>query len=70
MCGYQGWFRAEGDGAGRGWGHYCTRGRFEAAFLKVDLWPDVSEYEKTYLCMANCCSCGFGHDQKAKNSVE
>ena len=48
MCGYQGWFRAEGDGAQRGWVHYCTRGRFEPAYLKVDLWPDVSEYEKTY----------------------
>jgi glycoprotein endo-alpha-1,2-mannosidase len=48
MCGYQGWFRAEGDGAGRGWVHYCTRGRFEPASLKVDLWPEVSEYEKTY----------------------
>ena len=48
MCGYQGWFRAEGDGAGRGWVHYCTRGRFEPVSLKVDLWPDVSEYEKTY----------------------
>ena len=48
MCGYQGWFRAEGDRAQRGWVHYCTRGRFEPAYLKVDLWPDVSEYEKTY----------------------
>ena len=48
MCGYQGWFRAEGDGTPRGWVHYCTKGRFEPATLKVDLWPDVSEYEKTY----------------------
>ncbi len=48
MCGYQGWFRAEGDGSSRGWVHYCTHGKFEPATLKVDLWPDVSEYEKTY----------------------
>ncbi len=48
MCGYQGWFRAEGDGSGRGWSHYCTGGKFEPVSLKVDLWPDVSEYEKTY----------------------
>jgi len=48
MCGYQGWFRAEGDGAGHGWVHYCTHNQFAPDSLKVDLWPDVSEYEKTY----------------------
>ncbi|OGV64153.1 MAG: xylosidase [Lentisphaerae bacterium RIFOXYA12_FULL_48_11] len=48
MCGYQGWFRAEGDGAGRGWVHYCSGGRFDPVHLTVDLWPDVSEYQKTY----------------------
>jgi hypothetical protein len=47
MCGYQGWFRAEGDGSGRGWVHY-GRGKFDANDCTVDLWPDVSEYEKTY----------------------
>lgn len=48
MCGYQGWFRAEGDGSGSGWQHFVTRDRFDAQHLKVDLWPDVSEYAKTY----------------------
>ena len=48
LCGYQGWFRAEGDGSGRGWVHYCTQGKFDAEHLKIDLWPEVSEYEKTY----------------------
>jgi hypothetical protein len=47
MCGYQGWFRAEGDGSGRGWVHYA-RGKFTPNDCTVDLWPDVSEYEKTY----------------------
>ncbi len=47
MCGYQGWFRAEGDGSGRGWVHYGS-GKFDANHCSVDLWPDVSEYEKTY----------------------
>jgi hypothetical protein len=45
MCGYQGWFSAEGDGSGRGWGHW-TRNRskpFDAANIKVDLWPDLRE---------------------------
>ena len=46
MCGYQGWFGAEGDGAGRGWAHW-TKNRskpFEGLNTKVDLWPDLSEY--------------------------
>jgi hypothetical protein len=48
MCGYQGWFRAEGDGSGEGWSHYSDRGALSASSLHPDFWPDVSEYEKTY----------------------
>jgi hypothetical protein len=48
MCGYQGWFRAGGDGSGEGWSHYSERGPLSAATLHPDFWPDVSEYEKTY----------------------
>ncbi|HVU26276.1 MAG TPA: glycoside hydrolase family 71/99-like protein [Verrucomicrobiae bacterium] len=48
MCGYQGWFRAEGDGSGEGWVHFGVHGRLDPANVHVDLWPDVSEYEKTY----------------------
>lgn len=48
MCGYQGWFRAEGDEAGRGWGHYGRGNKFDPDNLTIDIWPDVSEYEKTY----------------------
>lgn len=48
MCGYQGWFRAEGDGSGRGWVHYGAKGEFDPDHCSVDLWPDVSEYQKTY----------------------
>jgi hypothetical protein len=43
MCGYQGWYTAEGDGSGRGWSHYQRRGRFAPGSCTVDLWPDVSE---------------------------
>ena len=43
MCGYQGWFAAEGDGSQRGWRHYPFRGRFEPGSCTIDLWPDVSE---------------------------
>ncbi len=48
MCGYQGWFRAEGDGSGEGWSHYSERGLLSAATLHPDFWPDIAEYEKTY----------------------
>ncbi len=50
MAGYQGWFNAEGDGAGRGWNHYedFNTQRFSPGFTNIDTWPDVSEYEKTY----------------------
>jgi hypothetical protein len=41
LCGYQGWFAAEGDGAGIGWRHWTARdGR-----PTVDLLPDVGELD-------------------------
>lgn len=45
LCGYQGWFAAEGDGAGIGWRHWkrvdqATPGGEQ---LTIDLLPDVSE---------------------------
>lgn len=46
MCGYQGWFAAEGDGAGLGWQHYGFR---KDGGCTIDLWPDVSELEKDEL---------------------
>ena len=48
MCGYQGWFRGEGDGSNTGWGYYGIKGKFDVNSVKVDLWPDVTEYAKTY----------------------
>ncbi len=48
MTGYQGWFNAEGDGAGLHWKHYEKEHRFEPGSCTIDLWPEVSEYEKTY----------------------
>ncbi len=39
LCGYQGWFSAEGDGSGVGWRHWCgANGK-----VTVDLLPDVGE---------------------------
>lgn len=48
MAGYQGWFRAPGDGSGDEWGHYGRDGKFDKSHNTIDFWPDVSEYEKTY----------------------
>lgn len=48
MAGYQGWFNAPGDGEGRKWHHYTGRNGFRPGSCTIDLWPDVSEYEKTY----------------------
>lgn len=48
MAGYQGWFRAPGDGSGSEWGHYGRAGKFDKDHNTIDFWPDVSDYEKTY----------------------
>lgn len=48
LTGYQGWFNTPDDGAGLGWKHYEKKGVFRPGCCSVDLWPDVSEYEKTY----------------------
>ncbi|WP_288640289.1 glycoside hydrolase family 71/99-like protein [uncultured Coprobacter sp.] len=49
MAGYQGWFNAPDDGAGRGWYHYSgPKGRFEPGCCTIDMWPDVREYKKVY----------------------
>ena len=47
MCGYQGWFAAEGDGSGRGWFHYAAHHRrFEPGYCTFDLWPDMAEMDE------------------------
>ncbi|MDB6119179.1 MAG: hypothetical protein JWO08_2960 [Verrucomicrobiaceae bacterium] len=44
MCGYQGWFNCEGDGASRSWVHWTKgKGVPSPQNVKVDLWPDLSE---------------------------
>lgn len=48
MAGYQGWFNTPGDGAGRGWYHYKGKNGFQPGSCSIDMWPEVSEYEKTY----------------------
>jgi ser/thr phosphatase family protein len=48
MAGYQGWFNTPEDGAGLGWKHFEKEKEFKLGRCTIDLWPDVSEYEKTY----------------------
>jgi hypothetical protein len=43
LCGYQGWFRVEGDGSNNGWKHYAVNGKFEPGHSHIEMWPDVSE---------------------------
>ncbi len=48
MAGYQGWFRAPGDGSGAEWGHYGRSGKFDKDHNTIDFWPEVSDYDKVY----------------------
>lgn len=48
MAGYQGWFNTPEDGADLGWKHFEKEKEFKPGKCTIDLWPDVSEYEKTY----------------------
>lgn len=50
MCGYQGWFNTQGDGANKGWTHYTATGfnRFAPGCCSIEYWPDMSEYTKAY----------------------
>jgi hypothetical protein len=43
VTGYQGWFRAEGDGTSEGWVHFGPGKRLSAEACSFDLWPDLSE---------------------------
>lgn len=46
MTGYQGWFRAPGDGSGMGFYHYEKGGKFEPGHCTIDLWPDLSDFDE------------------------
>ena len=45
MCGYQGWFAAEGDGSGCGWVHFGRNKEFRPGHCAIDLWPDMSDMD-------------------------
>lgn len=48
MAGYQGWFNTPEDGDNRGWHHLGKNDALKPGSCNIDLWPDVSEYSKTY----------------------
>ena len=46
LCGYQGWFRCDGDSAKQGWKHWSRDPRrITPESLTFEMWPDMSEYE-------------------------
>lgn len=48
LLGYQGWFTCPGDGTGR-WTHW-SRGVPTPETLTVEMYPDMSEFDKDELC--------------------
>lgn len=49
MFGYQGWFACEGDGSDYGWNHWFRNKRNTASDLRVEMWPDLTEYSMDFL---------------------
>ena len=45
MCGYQGWFRIEGDGSGYGNFHWGGNDFGPESYANVDMWADMSEMD-------------------------
>ena len=46
ICEYRGGFTCPGDGSELGWSGWGKDGKFDEQNCGVDLWPDMTEYEK------------------------
>jgi hypothetical protein len=45
LCGYQGWFRCQGDPAGEGWRHWSRYPKVLAPnTVTFEMWPDLTEF--------------------------
>ena len=66
MCGYQGWFNCDGDGANLGWKHWARNSKHIVApgNVTVDLWPDVSDLDSD-----ECYSTSFTHSDGSAAQV-
>ncbi|HLO99448.1 MAG TPA: glycoside hydrolase family 71/99-like protein [Fimbriimonas sp.] len=53
LFGYQGWFRTPGDGSPNGWSHWNFGAQGPSpTTIAVDLFPDLSEFDKKDLALA------------------
>jgi hypothetical protein len=55
ILGYQGWFSCEGDGSPlNAWNHWTRDRRIpDASNIRVEMWPDLSEYDPDELYATN-----------------
>jgi hypothetical protein len=52
IVGYQGWFGCPSDSVNPGWLHWVQAGKnLGPRTLRVDLWPDLSEFDSHELCL-------------------
>ncbi len=58
LFGYQGWFRAPGDGSTVGWSHWSRGAPPSADNITVDLYPDLSEFDVKDLAPIPCETIG------------
>jgi len=54
LMGYQGWFTCPGDGSRvNGYFHWFKNNSPDAAYFRVDMWPDASELTPGERCLTN-----------------